>query len=193
MVRSRGRVAINGRLYNRVMPNLKGLFMLDQNATFLNLGSFGATPEPVIQEDQCWKHELERQPWSSWAAVHGPDGRGAHAVGRIPRDARRSPGLHSKCHHRSQHRGAFARPGAGGRSPWQRSRVRRAGLHLAVLAEGARFPPYQPGPSAAAASQDPIRGRVLERGQSTHARNLSGSHHASHRAHFPGGGDRLAP
>ena len=37
-------------------------FLLDPSITFLNHGSFGATPRPVFQVYQRWQRELERQP-----------------------------------------------------------------------------------------------------------------------------------
>jgi isopenicillin-N epimerase len=44
------------------MSDLKSLFLLDPSVTFLNHGSFGATPKPVFDEYQRWQLELERQP-----------------------------------------------------------------------------------------------------------------------------------
>ena len=44
------------------MFNLKQYFLLDSSVTFLNHGSFGATPKPVFDEYQRWQLELERQP-----------------------------------------------------------------------------------------------------------------------------------
>lgn len=44
------------------MFNLKKHFLLDPSVTFLNHGSFGATPKPVFYEYQRWQMELERQP-----------------------------------------------------------------------------------------------------------------------------------
>lgn len=44
------------------MPNIKQYFMLDPSVTFLNHGSFGATPKPVFEEYQRWQRELENQP-----------------------------------------------------------------------------------------------------------------------------------
>jgi isopenicillin-N epimerase len=44
------------------MRNLKQFFMLDPSVTFLNHGSFGATPKPVFMEYQRWQRELENQP-----------------------------------------------------------------------------------------------------------------------------------
>jgi isopenicillin-N epimerase len=38
------------------------LFLLDPTVTFLNHGSFGATPRPVFEDYQAWQLELERQP-----------------------------------------------------------------------------------------------------------------------------------
>jgi isopenicillin-N epimerase len=44
------------------MYNLKRHFLLDPAVTFLNHGSFGATPKPVFKEYQRWQKELEKQP-----------------------------------------------------------------------------------------------------------------------------------
>ncbi|MEW6093890.1 MAG: aminotransferase class V-fold PLP-dependent enzyme [Chloroflexota bacterium] len=44
------------------MFNLRRYFLLDPAVTFLNHGSFGATPRPVFQAYQRWQRELERQP-----------------------------------------------------------------------------------------------------------------------------------
>jgi len=48
--------------YNHPMQNLKQYFLLDPSVTFLNHGSFGATPKPVFREYQRWQRELENQP-----------------------------------------------------------------------------------------------------------------------------------
>ena len=44
------------------MFNLKKQFLIDPSITFLNHGSFGATPKPVFKEYQRWQRELENQP-----------------------------------------------------------------------------------------------------------------------------------
>ncbi len=44
------------------MLNLKQYFLLDPSVTFLNHGSFGATPKPVFEEYQRWQMEMEKQP-----------------------------------------------------------------------------------------------------------------------------------
>ena len=44
------------------MYGLKKLFLLDPDVVFLNHGSFGATPRPVLEVYQKWQRELERQP-----------------------------------------------------------------------------------------------------------------------------------
>jgi isopenicillin-N epimerase len=44
------------------MRNLRRLFLLDPGVTFLNHGSFGATPKKVFRKYQRWQLELERQP-----------------------------------------------------------------------------------------------------------------------------------
>jgi isopenicillin-N epimerase len=41
---------------------LKELFLLDPEVTFLNHGSFGATPAAVFERYQAWQRELEREP-----------------------------------------------------------------------------------------------------------------------------------
>jgi len=41
---------------------LKELFLLDPEVTFLNHGSFGATPRPVFERYQAWQRELESEP-----------------------------------------------------------------------------------------------------------------------------------
>jgi len=45
-----------------MMNSLKKHFLLDPTITFLNHGSFGATPKPVFKTYQNWQNELERQP-----------------------------------------------------------------------------------------------------------------------------------
>ena len=44
------------------MASLKQHFLLDPTVTFLNHGSFGATPKPVYREHQRWQREMEKQP-----------------------------------------------------------------------------------------------------------------------------------
>ena len=44
------------------MASLKDNFLLDPNVVFLNHGSFGATPRPVLEAYQSWQLRLERQP-----------------------------------------------------------------------------------------------------------------------------------
>lgn len=44
------------------MFNLRRFFLLDPEITFLNHGSFGATPRPVFRAYQHWQRELEKQP-----------------------------------------------------------------------------------------------------------------------------------
>ena len=41
---------------------MKERFLLDPDVTFLNHGSFGATPKPVFEAYQAWQRELEREP-----------------------------------------------------------------------------------------------------------------------------------
>src|SRR5687767_11511247 len=42
--------------------SLRREFLLDPEVTFLNHGSFGACPEPVMRTFQSWQRELEREP-----------------------------------------------------------------------------------------------------------------------------------
>jgi isopenicillin-N epimerase len=44
------------------MPKLNEYFLLDPEITFLNHGSFGATPRPVFAAYQKWQRKLEWQP-----------------------------------------------------------------------------------------------------------------------------------
>ncbi len=44
------------------MFGLRSHFLLDPSITFLNHGSFGASPRPVFRTYQRWQRELERQP-----------------------------------------------------------------------------------------------------------------------------------
>ena len=44
------------------MHHLKSLFLLDPTITFLNHGSFGATPRPVFEAYQAWQRRMEAQP-----------------------------------------------------------------------------------------------------------------------------------
>jgi len=44
------------------MHSLRRQFLLDPGVTFLNHGSFGATPREVFRDYQRWQRELERQP-----------------------------------------------------------------------------------------------------------------------------------
>ena len=41
---------------------MKDLYLLDPEITFLNHGSYGACPKPVLEEYQRWQRQLERQP-----------------------------------------------------------------------------------------------------------------------------------
>ena len=41
---------------------LASYFLIDPAITFLNHGSYGATPIPVFERYQYWQRELERQP-----------------------------------------------------------------------------------------------------------------------------------
>lgn len=44
------------------MDSLRDLFLLDPDVHFLNHGSFGAAPRPVMAAYQAWQMRLERQP-----------------------------------------------------------------------------------------------------------------------------------
>ncbi|MCX7749960.1 MAG: aminotransferase class V-fold PLP-dependent enzyme [Candidatus Bipolaricaulota bacterium] len=44
------------------MDNLRDLFLLRKDVVFLNHGSFGACPRPVVEAYQAWQRELEEEP-----------------------------------------------------------------------------------------------------------------------------------
>jgi isopenicillin-N epimerase len=44
------------------MSGIKSQFLIDPNITFLNFGSFGASPKPVFDNYQQWQRELEFNP-----------------------------------------------------------------------------------------------------------------------------------
>lgn len=52
------------------MPNLKSLFHLNPEITYLNFGSFGACPKPIFDDYQEWQRELEFEP-VQFIAVNG--------------------------------------------------------------------------------------------------------------------------
>lgn len=52
------------------MQTLKSQFLLDPKVTYLNHGSFGATPKPIFDDYQKWQLELEREP-AQFMSVNG--------------------------------------------------------------------------------------------------------------------------
>ncbi len=54
--------------------NLRALFLLDPDVTFLNHGSFGACPRPVFAAYQAWQMKLERQPVAFLDPMRGLSG-----------------------------------------------------------------------------------------------------------------------
>ena len=44
------------------MDDLRRPWLLDPEVTFLNHGSFGACPRPVLDAQQAWRERLEREP-----------------------------------------------------------------------------------------------------------------------------------
>jgi isopenicillin-N epimerase len=44
------------------MSNLQDQYLIDPSITFLNFGSFGATPKPVFEKYQAWQRVLEVEP-----------------------------------------------------------------------------------------------------------------------------------
>jgi isopenicillin-N epimerase len=59
---------------------LREEFLLDPSVTFLNHGSFGATPRAVFERYQEWQLELERQP-----VLFSPAGRTRCSRKPVPR------------------------------------------------------------------------------------------------------------
>lgn len=53
------------------MQDLKSEFLLNPQVTFLNHGSFGATPKPIFDDYQQWQREMENEP-VQFMAVNGP-------------------------------------------------------------------------------------------------------------------------
>lgn len=53
------------------MEDLKSLFLLRPDITFLNFGSFGASPRPVFEKYQWWQLQLEYEPVQH-IATRGP-------------------------------------------------------------------------------------------------------------------------
>lgn len=54
------------------MSKLQEQFLLDPKITFLNFGSFGATPKPVFEKYQAWQRVLEAEP-VQFIAFDGPN------------------------------------------------------------------------------------------------------------------------
>ncbi|HEY6608731.1 MAG TPA: aminotransferase class V-fold PLP-dependent enzyme [Candidatus Limnocylindria bacterium] len=74
------------------MPSeLAGHWTLDPAVTFLNHGSFGATPRPVLEAQSAWRERMEREPVAFFAgdleeALDGARARLATFVGADPDD-----------------------------------------------------------------------------------------------------------
>lgn len=44
------------------MKNIKTKFLLNDDITYLNHGSFGACPKPIFKDYQHWQFQLENEP-----------------------------------------------------------------------------------------------------------------------------------
>lgn len=53
-------------------PALRALWSLDPSVTFVNHGSFGATPRVVLEAEARWRAEMEREPVRFFARDLGP-------------------------------------------------------------------------------------------------------------------------
>ena len=92
------------------MFGLRSQFLLDPSVTFLNHGSFGATPRPVFQSYQRWQRELERQPVEFLGRRFTElDGSSPEIPGELPGDRCQQPGLHNQCDRVAEYRGTLAR------------------------------------------------------------------------------------
>ncbi len=57
-----GERAVAETRFNLPWPGVGDQFLLRPDVTFLNHGSFGATPRPVFERYQAWQRELEAEP-----------------------------------------------------------------------------------------------------------------------------------
>ena len=115
------------------VTTLRREFLLDPQVTFLNHGSFGACPEPVMRTFQSWQRELEREPVEflvrrARGLLRDVEG-SARRVRRLQRRRDRSSAERDVCdeHGRAV---APARRGRSGRH--DRPRVRRDGSVVAI-------------------------------------------------------------
>lgn len=63
-------------------PAAAGEFVLDPAITFLNHGSFGACPKPVLAEQDRWRGRLEAEPVRFITREMPPAMQAARATGR---------------------------------------------------------------------------------------------------------------
>ena len=67
---------LNEQLFQKILflrmqtQNLKSLFLLNPQITYLNFGSFGACPKPIFDDYQNWQRQLEFEP-VQFMAVNG--------------------------------------------------------------------------------------------------------------------------
>ncbi|MBK8047279.1 MAG: aminotransferase class V-fold PLP-dependent enzyme [Anaerolineales bacterium] len=62
------------------MNDVRSFFQIDPDVTFLNHGSFGATPLPVFAVYQAWQRRLERQPVYFFGSFYDDEMRKAREV-----------------------------------------------------------------------------------------------------------------
>ncbi len=103
------------------MLGLRRQFLLDPSVTFLNHGSFGATPRPVLREYQRWQRELERQPVEFLGRRFTDLMMEAPQIsGELRGDRCQQPGIHDQCDRVAEHRGTLANAWSRGRSTQHR-------------------------------------------------------------------------
>jgi len=75
-----------------VRPDPAGAFLIDPGVTFLNHGSFGACPRPVLAAQRRWQTRMERQPVAFLDPGRGLTGRMRAAMAALAAEVGAAPG-----------------------------------------------------------------------------------------------------